>query len=244
MGKIDNLSINKEKIKKMIKLLLPFILVTTMTACQTKKNSSDDKNIENQESQETEQVEIIENSQEETLSDENKDNNNSSSPETNENVEQKDESTVVSYFNNLQNEFEQVENFDSDDVKKWAFDKLKSTVDFVTNKEPIGNIYFKDLTGTAKGTVIGTLTYIDEKLMALCPDYKDRAANIFNKAKDELSEFKQTVEKSIGEQIGEDKYNEIKSSTKEKISELKDKIKNGYSKVKEKIKKWYNDNTN
>ena len=65
-----------------------------------------------------------------------------------------------------------------------------------------------------------------------------------NKTKEELSEFKETIEKSIGEQIGVERYNEIKNNTKDKISEIKDKLTEGYNKTKEKIKKWYNDNTN
>ena len=237
MKKINNLKINKEKINKLAKLLLPIFLVTTMTGCQTKQTPDDTPQ------NEAEQVQV----EEKKTSEQN--NNSSNTEEINEPTSQnedtqKNESEVIDYFNNMQNEFEQINNFDSEDVKNWAFDKLESTVNFITNKEPIGNIYFKDLTGTAKGVVIGTFSYIDGKLISLCPDYKDRAARVFNKTKEELSEFKETIEKSIGEQIGVERYNEIKNNTKDKISEIKDKLTEGYNKTKEKIKKWYNDNTN
>ena len=237
MKKINNLKINKEKINKLAKLLLPIFLVTTMTGCQTKQTPDDTPQ------NEAEQVQV----EEKKTSEQN--NNSSNTEEINEPTSQnedtqKNESEVIDYFNNMQNEFEQINNFDSEDVKNWAFDKLESTVNFITNKEPIGNIYFKDLTGTAKGVVIGTFSYIDEKLISLCPDYKDRVAKTFNKTKEELSEFKETIEKSIGEQIGVERYNEIKNNTKDKISEIKDKLTEGYNKTKEKIKKWYNDNTN
>lgn len=237
MKKINNLKINRKKMDKLTKLLLPIILVTTMVGCQAKSEEKENKkNVEEQI-----QVEEKQSSEENNnpISVEEEDNTTSETEE-----KQVNESEIVNNFNELQSEFEQIDSFDSENIKQWAFDKLEYTVNFITNKEPIGNIYFKDLTGTAKGVVVGTFTYIDEKLLNLCPDYKDRAANIFNKTKEELNEFKETVEKSIGEQIGVEKYNEIKSNTKNKISEVKEKIKDGYNKTKEKIKKWYNDNTN
>ena len=223
MNKIKNLKINELKIKKLTKMLLPLVLVGTLTACQQKQNN----NGNNSNGITQSETEEIQNNSDEVVTD----------------AKEKSETTVVNYFNDLKTDFSQMTDFSTEDAKNWAFDKLESTVNFDTNKEPIGDIYFKDLTGAAKGTAVGTLTYIDEKLMNLCPDYKEKAAEVFDKSKEELTKFKDSVETSIEEQIGKDKYNQIKDNIKTEFDNLKEKVKDGYTKTKEKIKDWYNDNT-
>lgn len=221
MKKINNLKINKSKIKELTKVLLSLCLVGTLTACQqnNKVNNSNEDVKDEPIQEQTNDSEIINH--------------------TNENGE----NTVVNYFDSLKEEFSQITDFSSEDVKNWAFDKLETTVNFVTNKEPIGGIYFKDLTGTAKGTVIGTLSYMDEKLMYLCPDYKEKASAVFDKTKEELTSFKESIEASIEEQIGKERYNQIKENVKNEFANLKEKVKENYTKAKEKIKEWYTNNT-
>ena len=99
MKKINNLKINKEKIHKLAKLLLPIFLVTTMTGCQTKQTPDDTSQ------NEAEQVQV----EEKKTSEQN--NNSSNTEEINEPTSQnedtqKNESEVIDYFNNMQNEFE------------------------------------------------------------------------------------------------------------------------------------------
>ena len=120
-------------------------------------------------------------------------------------------------------------------LKNWSFDRLVDTVDFVNNQKPIGGIYFKEMTGTAKGAVVGTLNFMDETLMNVYPDYKEKAAEVFGIAKEKLSEFKNSIEDAIGDQIGHDRYNEIKQNVKDKASELWDKTKEYGSKAKRKF---------
>lgn len=221
MKKINNLKINQSKIKELTKVLLSLCLVGTLTACQqnNKVNNSNEDVKDEPIQEQTNDSEIINH--------------------TNENGE----NAVVNYFDSLKEEFSQITDFSSEDVKNWAFDKLETTVNFVTNKEPIGGIYFKDLTGTAKGTVIGTLSYMDEKLMYLCPDYKEKASAVFDKTKEELTSFKESIEASIEEQIGKERYNQIKENVKNEFANLKEKVKENYTKAKEKIKEWYTNNT-
>ena len=221
MKKINNLKINQSKIKELTKVLLSLCLVGTLTACQqnNKVNNSNEDVKDEPIQEQTNDSEIINH--------------------TNENGE----NAVVNYFDSLKEEFSQITDFSSEDVKNWAFDKLETTVNFVTNKEPIGGIYFKDLTGTAKGTVIGTLSYMDEKLMYLCPDYKEKASAVFDKTKEELTSFKESIEASIEEEIGKERYNEIKENVKNEFDNLKGKVKENYTKAKEKIKEWYTNNT-
>ena len=221
MKKINNLKINQSKIKELTKVLLSLCLVGTLTACQqnNKVNNSNEDVKDEPIQEQTNDSEIINH--------------------TNENGE----NAVVNYFDSLKEEFSQITDFSSEDVKNWAFDKLETTVNFVTNKEPIGGIYFKDLTGTAKGTVIGTLSYMDEKLMYLCPDYKEKASAVFDKTKEELTAFKESIETSIEEQIGKERYNQIKENVKNEFANLKEKVKENYTKAKEKIKEWYTNNT-
>lgn len=234
MKKVTNLKINKNYLSKISKVLLSFGLLTSLTACQNKSNKENNQSNINQSNEVISEtgVGVTENN-----SDMNDNQTNNDVTENNQQENVNDETEVVNYYQNLQSEFSNINDFSGEDIKNWAFDKLNSTINFITNKEPIGNIYFKDLTQSAKGVVIGTFTYMDEKLIALCPDYKEKASAIFNKTKDEFLLYKETVKNEIISQIGQDKYDQIKNDTNQKIESIKQFAKDTYEKIKEKILK-------
>ena len=211
------LYINEDMIKKMLKAGTSITLVASMLGCTVK---------------EKEQNPI----QEPTVTEETKD-PQITEPSTNS----KSEGKVVEYFDQIKEQFANISEINAQDIKDWSFDRLVDTVDFVNNKKPIGGIYFKEMTGTAKGAVVGTLNFMDETLMNVYPDYKEKASEVLGVAKEKLGEFKNSIEKAIGEQIGEDRYNEIKQNVKDKASELWDTTKEYGNKAKESLESWYNE---
>ena len=211
------LNINSTKIKALLKAGVSITLITSMIGCTVKEKEQNP-------------------AQEPTVTEETKD------PQVNEpSSDSKSEGEVVEYFDQLKEQFANISEINAEDIKDWSFDRLVDTVDFVNNKKPIGGIYFKEMTGTAKGAVVGTLNFMDETLMNVYPDYKEKAAEVFGIAKEKLSEFKNSIEDAIGDQIGHDRYNEIKQNVKDKASELWDKTKEYGSKAKESFESWYNE---
>ena len=209
------LNINSTKIKALLKAGVSITLITSMIGCTVKEKEQNP-------------------AQEPTVTEETKD------PQVTEpSSDSKSEGEVVEYFDQLKEQFANISEINAEDIKNWSFDRLVDTVDFVNNKKPIGGIYFKEMTGTAKGAVVGTLNFMDETLMNVYPDYKEKVSEVFGVAKDKLGEFKDSVEKSIGEQIGEQRYNEIKDNVKNGVNDLWEKTKEKGNQIKDNFESWY-----
>ena len=225
------LNINEELIKKCLRTGISLTLIMSATACTVKEK----KESQTQEPAVTEEPQESQ-TQEPTVTEE---------PQvqdqgiTEPSPDSKSEEAVVQYFEQVQEKIAGISEVNASDIKDWAFDRLVDTVDFVNNKKPIGGIYFNEMTGTAKGVVVGTLDFMDESLMKIYPDYKEKASEVFGVAKDKLGELKDSVEKSIGEQIGEERYNEIKDNVKNGVNDLWEKTKEKGNQIKDNFESWY-----
>ena len=194
------------------------------------KESSTNEKIQNNESENKQ-------SSKNDFKEDNKDNNNSST--TNIEKTETADTIVLSYFNELQKEF------DSGNIKESLKEGFITVVDFIFYNGTIKGYTFKDLSDSAKLKVLSMGLYFDNKIEKYFPGYKesisDKANKIYTNVKKEIIESYLNTTIKVCENNTElcnrakENFNELKSNFNLTWSLIKDIAGDGV----DKLKNWY-----
>ena len=162
-----------------------------------------------------------------------------------------DDKVVITYFNELKEDIEEILNSEASQEIK---DKVKGTfitvVDFIFYEGEIKGIKFDDLTEGAKQNILETATTVDNMIMSKFPNYKEEISstvtNAYNKASELIKKGANNVSEFSKEKLGEDNYNAIIEAKDELVYYTKNAIEvvgefagTVWDKGKEKVKNWY-----
>lgn len=187
---------------------------------------------------------------ENNISSENKTNSNNSNnsninnstgsvkPNTNPNVKNADDE-VLSYFNNLNNDF------NASSVKDSVKNGFITTIDFLFYNGKIKGYTFKDLSDSAKLKVLRMALYFDNKIEKYFPGYKESISKTTNKI---YTNIKEKIVKTYLEltTVICNKNNELCITAKEGFEDLKNTFSLSWSLIKDiagdglsSLKNWY-----
>ena len=168
------------------------------------------------------------------------------------------EQDVITYMN----EMEQAVNNDSVDKTSndWKMKAKKvfiTVTDFIFYGGEIGGYTFRELSDSAKETVINVALSIDETIESYAPNYKEtlvsQGTKTYETVKDKLVDLKDQYFEDVKTVIGEENYQkagEVYDNVKEKAGTVKDKVvdkskeiyeagKDIAGNVKDKLSDWY-----
>ena len=160
------------------------------------------------------------------------------------------------------NEMEQAVNNDSVDKTStdWKMKAKKvfiTVTDFIFYGGEIGGYTFRELSDSAKETVINVALSIDETIESYAPNYKEtlvsQGTKTYETVKDKLVDLKDQYFEDVKTVIGEENYQkagEVYDNVKEKAGTVKDKVvdkskeiyeagKDIAGNVKDKLSDWY-----
>lgn len=131
-------------------------------------------------------------------------------------------------------------------IKEKVIEKFILLVDFIYYDEPIGTIYFKDLTVSAKENVLSIFMHMDAMIEKKLPNYKGTLKEKYQQAlhyvKKQLDKVGEKIEKTIGEENYQN-FVDAKDDLTESFQNTAEWIKEGSSKIyengKEKVSNWY-----
>ena len=154
------------------------------------------------------------------------------------------ELSVVKYFEQEENRFNDTSNKDSNTLGKLK-SGFTSIIDFIFYDKEIKGYTFKGLTNSAKLKIISLALAMDNKIDSYFPDYKYTIKEKYTDFKGKLAvkylEFTASLCESVGadtcNQAKED-FNTMKSNFSLTFSMLKELAKSGSSKVKEFYESW------
>lgn len=158
-----------------------------------------------------------------------------------------EEEFVVQQINELEEDVSRLlATEQTETIKEKVIEKFITLVDFIYYDEPIGNVYFKDLTESMKENVCSILARMDAMIENKLPNYKDTLKEKYQQALHYVKTQVGKVGEKIEEAIGEDNYQnfmDAKDDLKESFQNTAEWIKEGSSKIyesgKEKVSNWY-----
>lgn len=138
----------------------------------------------------------------------------------------------------------------TESLKERIATKFITLIDFIYYNEPIGNVYFKDLTASAQEKVRSILTRMDTAIESKIPNYKDSLKEKYQKALNYIKAGIGNLTSVAGEKIesamGSENYQnfiDAKDDMVESFQSTAGIIADGASKAyqtgKEKVSNWY-----
>lgn len=138
----------------------------------------------------------------------------------------------------------------TESLKEKIATKLITLVDFIYYDEPIGNVYFKDLTASAQEKVHAILTRMDHAIESKIPNYKDTLKEKYQKALNYVKTGIGNLTSAAGEKIesamGSENYQNFVDAKDDMVESFQNTGKliqegasNIYQSGKEKVSNWY-----
>ncbi len=135
-------------------------------------------------------------------------------------------------------------------VKEVIATKFITLVDFIYYEEPIGDVYFKDLTQAAQEKIRAILTRMDTAIESKIPNYKDTLQAKYQSAlhyvKTGVENITNKVSEKLESTMGSDNYQNFVDAKDDMVESFQNTgkiIKEGASHVyqsgKEKVSNWY-----
>ncbi len=135
-------------------------------------------------------------------------------------------------------------------AKETIATKFIMLVDFIYYEQPIGNLYFKDLTASAQEKVCAVLARMDQAIENKLPGYKDTLKEkyqiVLQYVKTEAANLTHKISEKLESTMGSDNYQnfvEAKDDMVEAFQNTAGMIQEGASHVyqsgKEKVSNWY-----
>ena len=163
-------------------------------------------------------------------------------------IEVDNDTQVLNYFEDKKNEIE--EEIESGELSEKTKEKIVEITDFVFYDTEINGVKYSDLKEDTKEKIRGIIGKVDEKVENKVPNYKEKIKETFDEnypiVVEKVKEGITIIDNTLEDEIGADKYNELKDKAREvkdkvveKGQELKENAKEGISTAKEKVKNWY-----
>lgn len=230
-------------VKKVIAVVSAGFILMSMTGCkkEEKDYSKKQEPIVNeyiQDETKKEELEYIEPETKETL-----------------NSVENNEAEVIKYFENLEEEVNDLLNEDNlDKMKEKLINIVVTGIDFIFYDTEIKGVTFGELTTEAKIKIMEIVSSIDDKIESKIPGYKeiikDKIGQGYDYVSEKLDDALTYADGKLDEKYGED-YEDAKNKASEIIGDIKEEATDIYGNVSEdvkegwsKIKGWYETKTN
>lgn len=138
----------------------------------------------------------------------------------------------------------------TESLKEKVATKFITLVDFIYYDEPIGNVYFKDLTASAQEKVRAILTRMDHAIEGKIPNYKDTLKEKYQKAlnyvKTGIGNLTSAASEKIESAMGSENYQNFVDAKDDMVESFQntagiiaDGASKAYQSGKEKVSNWY-----
>jgi len=164
------------------------------------------------------------------------------------------EAEVIKYFENIEEEVNELLNEDNlDEMKEKLINIVVTGIDFIFYDTEIKGVTFEELTTGTKIKIMGIVSSVDDKIESKLPGYKEIIKDKIGQGYDYVSEKLDVAltyaDGKLDEKYGED-YENVKNKTSEIIGDIKEEATDIYGNVSEdvkegwsKIKGWYETKT-
>jgi hypothetical protein len=154
------------------------------------------------------------------------------------------EEYIVDYFENAEKKIDQILKSDNvTTIKTESKEVFVTLVDFLFYDGEIKGITYDELSNDTKIKLLEITNNVDSKIETKVPGYKDTikdsAGKSYKYVSEKISEGKNYLEQKIIDEIGEEKYNDIKNDVKTGTDNAITYSKDIYETGKQKLKKWY-----
>lgn len=155
-----------------------------------------------------------------------------------------DEQELISYFNDLNEEIDEIINEENiDQGLEKIGDIVATMIGFIWYGEEIKGITFDELSKDTKEIILDIYYKVDAKIENKIPDYKenikDKYEIISKFIKDKYDDIKYNVDIWLEEKLGEENYNDLKEETKKNFNESVEDMEEVADFYKEKVNNWY-----
>ncbi len=148
------------------------------------------------------------------------------------------EEEVSIYFQSAQEEvFQLIDRESFSKAKEVSKELFVKGVDFIFYDQPIGHVYFDDLTEQGKEIVMDSMSVVDSAISRVAPDYKENLSEKYQVVEEFVDKTYLDVMDQIREYLGDQNYEAIGEIKDQVGGDLLDLGKEGLSKVKS----WYDD---